>query len=100
VAGRNGDNLITAFQCETCHFTNIMKREPIAELAPDIRIIKCIRRASLDAFWCSESRTVASTLNGGRMGADIARSLGFVDKLYKPMGPFPLDDTLGMAAAI
>ena len=34
------------------------------------------------------------------MGADIARSLGFLNKIYKPMGPFPLEDTLGMAAAI
>jgi hypothetical protein len=40
---RNGDNLVTPFQCDTCHFINIMSREPVMGIASDIHLLKCIR---------------------------------------------------------
>jgi len=59
---RNGDNLVTPFQCDTCHFVNIMKREPLDDLASDVRMLKCIRRVNLDAFWSREPGTVNGVL--------------------------------------
>lgn len=97
---RNGDNLVTPFQCDTCHFRNLMNRDPQLNLAQDIRILKCIRRANLDSLWSVEPRTASRTLTECRRGSDIAASLGFKHKLFLPMGPFPLEDTFGMAAAI
>jgi hypothetical protein len=97
---RDGDHLVTPFQCDLCHFRNILKRDPIQNLPQDIRIQKLIRRANLDALWAREPITVKTTLAVGRQGASIAASLGFKDKLFQPMGPFPLDDSFGMAAAI
>jgi hypothetical protein len=35
-----------------------------------------------------------------RRGLNIAISLGFIEKLFKPMGPFPLGDSFRIAAAI
>ncbi len=35
-----------------------------------------------------------------RQGADIAASLGFKNKLLRPMGSFPLEHLFGMGAAI
>jgi hypothetical protein len=32
--GRNGDNLITTFQCDLCHFQNLMDRDPVKNLCP------------------------------------------------------------------
>jgi hypothetical protein len=42
------------------------------------------------------SRTLAECRRGSRIAAD----LGFEKKLFKPMGPFPLDDSFGMGAAV
>jgi len=97
---RNGDNLCTPFQCDSCHFRNLMHREPHPSLAQDLRILKCIRRANLDALWSMESRTVNRTLTECKRGLDIAASLGFKSKLFPPMGPFPLEDSFGMGAAV
>lgn len=98
--GRNGDNLVTPFQCDLCHFRNLMKREPVAGLAQDVRVMKLIRRANLDALWSREPTTVSSTLASCRQGARIARSLGFGDQLFPYMGPFPVDDTFGIGPAL
>lgn len=100
VQARNGDNLLTPFQCDTCHFRNLMGRNPENSLAQDLRILKCIRRANLDSLWSSEPRTVSRTLAECQRGLNIASSLGFGNKLFRPMGPFPLDDAFGMGAAI
>jgi hypothetical protein len=43
---------------------------------------------------------VCTTLSLGWQGASIAASLVFKEKLFKPMGPFPLEDSFGMGAAI
>ena len=59
---RNGDNLLTPFQCNTCHFRNLMNRDPRHALATDLRMLKCIRRANLDALWSLEPRAVNRTL--------------------------------------
>jgi len=97
---RNGDNLVTPFQCDTCHFVNIMKREPLDDLASDVRMLKCIRRVNLDAFWSREPGTVNGVLTEALRGLTIASQLGFAHALFQPRGPFPVEDTMGMAAAI
>ncbi len=51
LVGRDGDNLLTPFQCDYCHFANLMGREPIADLAPNVQLLKCVCRVNLDAFW-------------------------------------------------
>jgi hypothetical protein len=97
---RNGDNLVTPVQCDHCHFVNIMGREPLEELASDIRVLKCIRRVNLDAFWSREPGTVCGVLDEALRGLNIASQLGFAHSLFHPRGPFPLADTFGMGAAI
>jgi hypothetical protein len=55
---RNGDYLVTRFQCGKCHFRNIQGRDPAIGDRSDELFEKCIRRASLDAFWSREESTV------------------------------------------
>lgn len=98
--GREGDHLVTPFQCDTCHFRNIMKRDPVASHASDIRMLKLIRRANLDAMWSTEPNTVSNTLREARRGLRIAGTLGFRTNLFGSMGPFPLEDSFGMGPAI
>jgi hypothetical protein len=97
---RDGDNLVTPFQCDHCHFMNIMKREPLDELASDVRLMKCIRRVNLDAFWSREPGTVRGVLEEMKRGLGIASQLGFAHALFPPRGPFPREDTMGMGAAV
>jgi hypothetical protein len=77
-----------------------MGRDPHGTLAQDLQILKCIRHANLDALWSLEPRTVNRTLTECKRGINIAASLGFKNKLFIPMGPFPVADTFGMAPAI
>jgi hypothetical protein len=97
--GRAGDQLMTPFQCELCHFRNIMLREPDMTRLQDCEIIELIRRANLDAFWGRETNTVKNNLRAGlRMEKTMTR-LG-MPCVNGPMGPFPLRDEFGMQAAL
>ena len=49
--GRNGDHLMVAFQCELCHFRNLLGRDRQKEVVSDQQMFIHIRRASLDSFW-------------------------------------------------
>lgn len=100
VVARNGDNLVTPFQCDLSHFRNLMERDPVNGLPQDLRLLKLIRRANLDALWAREPGTVNGTLLTCQQGGRIAASLGFKNKLFKPMGPFPVCDSCGMGAAV
>jgi hypothetical protein len=64
VAARNGDHLMSEFQCPLCHFRNIYKRSPREESATDCLVMNSyIPRVILDAFWSRESSTVCSNRN-------------------------------------
>jgi hypothetical protein len=97
---RNGDNLVTPFQCDLCHFRSLMQRDHVGGLPQDHRLLKLIQRANLDALWSREPSMVRGTLSMCHQGGRIAQSLGFKDQLFRPMGPHPLGDTFGMGAAI
>jgi hypothetical protein len=97
---RSGDHLMTPFQCDLCHFRNMMGRNPVLTLWSDREILEYVRRASLDAFWSREVSTVAKNLSAARkMERKVADRLG-LPSITPPMGPFPLKDEGGMATAI
>ncbi len=95
----DGNNLAMAFQCNVSHFVNIMGREPLDALATDTRMLKCIRRANLNAFWSREPGTINGVLLEAKRGLAIATSLGFAHALFEPRGPFPVADSMGMGIA-
>jgi hypothetical protein len=101
VEGRNGDNLMCPFQCDECHFRNVMGRDPVPERAQDTRIQVAIRRAILDSLWAREPGTVSKNLQEARKAIRISKNLGLpLTRPFGPMGPFPLEDSFGMAEAI
>jgi hypothetical protein len=77
-----------------------MARDPIQNLPQDIRLLKLIWRANFDVMWAREPTTVLRTSNLCQSSLIIAKSLGFGDRLFPPMGPFPVHDTFGMGPAI
>ena len=55
---REGDHLLTPFQCDLCMFRNFQGRDPLKADAKDDLLLCCIRRANLDAVWGRETHTV------------------------------------------
>ena len=96
--GRNGDNLMTPFQCDKCHFVNMQKRNPSLHSVKDRYLMKLIWRANLDACWAREPSTVAANLGQARKMEKIGGEIG-LDSVSPRMGPFPEEDTFGMKIA-
>jgi hypothetical protein len=58
--GREGDHLLTTFQCDLCQYRNIKGHEPL-ENEVDEKLLVFIRRANMDALWSREAGTVKNT---------------------------------------
>ena len=90
---------MTPFQCENCHFQNIMRRNPHPHNLQDEEILELIRRASLDAFWSRATGTVESNLRRARRLEQRAKEKGR-PPINDNMGPWPIEDAMGMNSAI
>jgi hypothetical protein len=77
-----------------------LQGEPLENLASDVHMLKCIWRVNLDAFWYREPGTVNGVSTEALQGLKIALQLGFAHGLIQPRGPFAVEDSMGMAAAI
>jgi len=99
VQARAGDMLMVPFQCDTCHFQNIQKRNPMEGDAKDDETLEYIRRANLDAFWARETSTVKKNLSVLLRAERCFERLDMTP-VSPPLGPFPLEDSLGMKSAI
>jgi hypothetical protein len=97
-AGRNGNNLMTPFQCDMCHFRNMTGRYPSMVSADDRNTLKFVRRANLDALWPREPSTVTGNLSQAKKMEACGEDIG-IKTVSHPMGPFPLEDTFGMKVA-
>jgi hypothetical protein len=60
---RNGDHLITPFQCDLCVFRNLQHRNPILNTPQDTMLLCCTRQVNLDSLWGRETLTVQATLS-------------------------------------
>ncbi len=96
---RNGDHLLTPFQCDLCVFRNLQHRNPIADSFQDITLLCCIRRANLDSLWGRETLTVKSTLSAAQHLLRTWRRVGLHPDL-PARGPYPLGDPFGYRVAI
>ena len=96
---RNGDHLMVPFQCELCHFRNIFGRDPSEHNPKDQEVFSFIRRANLDCFWSREPATVKANLRNLCRMLKTEDRFGF-DSVSPPMGPFPLEDSIGMKGAL
>jgi hypothetical protein len=94
-----GNHLMMPFQCQLCHFRNIMARDPVTSQDEDRAILEFSRQVNLDAFWCRAKMTVASNLRAGLQMEKTADDYG-MPSITPAIGPFPLDDSVGMKAAV
>lgn len=101
---RPGDHLMTNFQCDLCHFRNILKRNPSIDLLPkDGILMTCIRRANLDCLWSKETGTVMANQREASRIIRKCKELGLSNSEIFPQKPiFPLKDIqlMGLAASM
>ena len=97
---RNGDHLITPFQCDVCHFRNLYLREPMIDSVTDVNALVAIRRANIDAFWSRSPGTINNTRNGSKRILEIGLNHFGLANILPDMGPHPLRDDWGMGLAI
>ena len=96
---RPGDHLMVLFQCETCHFRNLTQKNPMASHPGHQDCLLHIRRCNLDSFWSRESSTVRAHLREGPRVKSTGARWG-IGPMSPPLGPFPLEDSLGTRAAL
>jgi hypothetical protein len=98
--GREGDHLLTTFQCDLCQYRNIKGHEPL-ENEVDEKLLVFIRRANMDALWSREAGTVKNTSRDVFTIEKKASQLGLdINTLLPRMGPLPLTDNQGMGLAV
>jgi hypothetical protein len=95
-SARNGDQLLTPFQCDLCVFRMLLGRNPTPA---DAVLSACIRQVNLDALWGREAATVeANTRAINQLLRQWSRLQ--LPPHFPPLGPHPLTDTFGYAVAI
>lgn len=99
LTARDGDHLVTPFQCELCLFRSFCGRDPNPKRVKDRRLLRATRRASIDAFWAREPSTVDDTRRQVAKTVELSRELG-KEPSFESLGPFPLEDVLGVGAAV
>jgi hypothetical protein len=93
---RNGDNLVTHFQCDLCVFHNLTIQDLIPNKLGNDLLMCCICWANLDACWRRERLTVSATPRGVMACIKHGKATG----MFARMGPMPLKDVTGHRAAI
>ena len=96
---RAGDHLVTTFQCPLCHFRNIKSRDPEEGYGPDDKLMGYIRQCCLDSFWSSSEGTIVGAVKEARR-MNAFKDEFRIDSFTPSMGPFPLEDSLGMLPAV
>jgi len=99
MSARNGDHMMVAFECDLCVFVKLKGRYPIVNSSKDRKLIACIRRVNLDAFWSRATSTINNNLRS------IKKILLASDELDLPSpfvthGPMPREDHCGYQIAI
>ena len=99
VRARDGDHLVTPFQCDLCMFRNLTRRNPLQDSPKDDFLLCCIRRINLDSLWGRESATVEGTLRAAAQMLKQWELVGTTPAL-PPRGPYPVGDPFGFGVAI
>ena len=97
---RPGDHLMTPFQCDWCLFWNLRGHFPDPSSHRDDRLMMCVRRAILDAFWSRESSTVRANLREATRLYGIHGGLGIQHLTFPRQGPHPTRDSWGVSVAV
>jgi hypothetical protein len=93
---RDGDHLITPFQCDLCVFHCLMGHNPASQY---VLLLSCIRQVNLDTLWDRETATVEANHRSLNKLLQLWSLLGISPNL-PVFGPCPLDGQFGYSIAV
>ena len=96
---RDGDHLITPFECDLCIFRKLRRESPNLGSQVDDRLLAGIRRINLDAFWSRSASTVSGNKDRVAAALRISKSLGLEGPYFND-GPMPDYDYCGYELAL
>ena len=88
------------FECELCHFRNMVGRDPDWLSQKDNYTLMCIRRANLDAMWSREPNTVKANLSRLRQDYIECVSIFPFPHPIPDMANHQMEDRVGMKSAV
>ncbi len=97
---RNGDHLMTPFQCDWCLFRLLAKRIPKPEVRQDDLLMCLLCRCNLDAFWGRELTTVLANRRNVDQLIQLWVGLLSAEPQVPTLGPFPQTDCFGVTVAV
>ena len=99
MVARDGDWVLTPFQCERCWFLNVHGRLPNSLSLSDSNCLGLLRRANLDMFWSRETLTVSGVVGSLK---EIIRRAHASDRPVPldEFSPWPVHDSEGMGLAL
>lgn len=96
---RDGDHLLTPFQCDLCVFRRVMKRDPDVASHADQLAAAHMRRANLDAFWGRATGTANTNRRIVNRNLDDMAVMGSEGPYFDP-GPTLAHDHSGHETAM
>eukprot|EP00536_Pseudo-nitzschia_multiseries_P013694 jgi/Psemu1/36047/gm1.36047_g len=96
---RDGDHLMTPFQCKYCWSFNLKGHAQCAGCPTGDLLARCIWRATLDAFWSRERSTVAKDCRELACYFDCQVHMGTDLSCLPAQGPLQQEDCWGMKVA-
>ena len=96
---RDGDHLVTTFQCDLCIFRRILNTDPDPSSRTDEALLAHIRRANLDAFWSRARGTIKNNRGTTKQNIKDMALVGLIGPYYD-RGPSPPIDHAGYETAI
>ena len=96
---RDGDHLMTPFECDKCVFWKLKGRHPIEGNPQDNLLKAVIRQSNLDAFWSRARSTVTSNKNLVKQQIEISKTLG-LEGPFVDYGPSPSYDHCAREVAL
>ena len=97
---RNGDHLMTPFQCDWCLFRLVTGRVPRSTARHDVFLLCILRRCNLDAFWGRESSTVLANRRNLDQLIHLWDNLLDTTPVLPSLGPYPAYDCFGVTVAV
>ena len=91
---RDGDSLLTPFECDVCVFRKLRGLEPDWGAQYNLFLLDLIRRANLDAFWSRARSTVQQNLAKVKLLVEFSGNVGLLGP-FASQRPFPLGDHCG-----
>jgi hypothetical protein len=97
--GRNGDHLLTPFECDGCIYKKLRGVAPEHDPQRNELLEACIRQANLDAFWSRATSTVRANRDKTKLALELSEELG-LEGPYEHTCYLPAHDHCGYQVAV